>query len=67
MNSPITSPFAPEIEREMEVLQARIEEKLGQIRRDREDGERIMEDTRRIAQSNARALEELGELIARLK
>jgi len=65
--SPITSPFAPEIVREMEVLQARIEEKISQIRRDREEGEVVMEETRRISQSNTRALEDLGVLIARLR
>lgn len=59
--------LAPEIEREMEIMQARIEEKLGQIRRDREEGELVMEETRRLAQSNTRALEELGEMIARLR
>jgi len=59
--------LAPEIEREMEIMQARIEEKLGQIRRDREEGELVMEETRRLTQSNTRALQELGEMIARLR
>ena len=67
MNTPSAFVLAPEIEREMEIMQARIEEKLGQIRRDREEGDLIMEETRRLSQSNTRALEELGELIARLR
>ncbi len=55
------------IEQEMDILMARIEEKMNHIRRDREEGEEIMKETRKIAQSNAHALEKLGEIIARIR
>lgn len=65
--NPTGGASAENIEKEMDILLARIEEKMNQIRRDREDGEEIMKEARKIAQSNSHALEELGEIIARIK
>ena len=66
MNPSIEAP-PQNIEQELDILMARIEEKMNHIRRDREEGEEIMKEARKIAQSNAHALEELGEIIARIK
>lgn len=67
MNSSIPTEVPQDIEKEMDVLFARIEEKMAQIRRDREEGAQIMAEGRRIAEQNSRDLEELGRRIARLK
>ncbi len=65
MNASIPTEVPENVEREIAVLLARIDEMMGQIRRDREEGEEIMRESREIAKSNRRALEELGEMIAR--
>lgn len=67
MNTPVPVEMPQNAEQQMEVLLARIEEKMAHIRHDREEGEAIMEQTRQLAQSNARALAELGEIITRMK
>ena len=67
MNQSIPTELPKDMEREMDVLFALIEEKMANIRRTREEGEEIMRESRIIAASNRRALEELGERISRWK
>ena len=65
MNTSIPMEMPESVEHEMDVLFARIEEKMTNIRRLREEGEEIMRESRKISESNRRELEELGERIAR--
>ena len=47
--NPIVEAPPHSVEQEMDILMARIEEKMSHIRRDREDGEEIMKEARKIA------------------
>ncbi len=62
-----TTPIETNLEGEMDVLWARIEEKMTQIKRDREAGEEIVRDSQRIRVENARMLADLDAALARLK
>ena len=66
MNASIPVEVPEDVEQEIAALFGRMDEMMAQIRRDREEGEQIMQQSRQIAQSNARSLAELGEMIARL-
>ncbi len=65
MNTLVPTDVPQNVEHEMDILFARIDEKMANIRRLREEGEEIMRESRQISQSNRRELEELGERIAR--
>jgi glutamyl-tRNA reductase len=66
MNASIPTEVPQDIEKEMDVLFARIDEMMTNIRRNREEGQKIMAQSREIAEQNVRDLKELRQRIARI-
>lgn len=67
MNTSIPTEVPQDIEREMDIMFAQIEEMMANIRRNREEGEKIMAESHLIAQQNAHDLEELRQRVTRMK
>lgn len=65
MNTSIPTQVPQDVEKEMDIMFAQIEEMMANIRRNREEGAKIVAEGEAIRQSNDLARKELDEIIAR--
>jgi len=67
MNTSIPTQVPQDIEKEIDIMFAQIEEMMANIRRNREEGAQIMAEADEIRKSNAQAWKKLDETMARWK
>jgi len=67
MNTSIPTQVPQDVEKEMDIMFAQIEEMMANIRHNREEGAQIMAEARQISEQNDLARRELDEIIARWK
>lgn len=67
MNASIPTEVPQNVEKEIDVMLAGIEEVLANIRYNREEGQKIMAEADAIRESNVLAAKELDEMIVRWK
>jgi len=67
MNTSLPTEIPQDVEKEMDIMFAQIEEMMVNIRRNREEGAQIMAEARQISEQNDLARKELDKIIARWK